>query len=242
MAGRPRRGEAPRPRRQRLRHLRRLLLPGPGAGRGGRRRHRDGRGDVPHEVRLEGHDRPPARRVPRVEDHAGRAFANTKIEFIWNTVVDEILGDDAVTGARRCATSRPARRATIAADGVFMAIGHDPNTALFARPARRRRGRLHHRARAARPRPSVPGRVRRRRRHRPHVPPGGHGGGPGCKAAIDAERFLDRGTPRGVAEARRECPRRALRSGTWWRRSRAAAASEPDGNLKEHRRWRTSVR
>ena len=57
--------------RLRVRHLRRLLLPGPGA-RGGRRwRLGDGGGDLPHEVRLQGDDRPSARRVPRIEDHAG---------------------------------------------------------------------------------------------------------------------------------------------------------------------------
>src|SRR6187399_3248392 len=50
-----------------------------------------------------------------------RVFANEKIEVLWNTVLDEIVGDDAVTGETR----------TIAADGVFMAIGHDPTTALF---------------------------------------------------------------------------------------------------------------
>ena len=37
----------------------------------GRRRHRDGGGDLPHEVREQGHDRAPPRRVPRLEDHAG---------------------------------------------------------------------------------------------------------------------------------------------------------------------------
>ena len=41
--------------------------------RGRRRRLRDGGGHVPHQVRDQGHDRPPARRVPRIEGHAGRA-------------------------------------------------------------------------------------------------------------------------------------------------------------------------
>ena len=57
--------------RLRVRDVRRLLLPRPRARRGRRRRLGDGGGDVPHEVRVQGHDRPPARRVPRIEDHAG---------------------------------------------------------------------------------------------------------------------------------------------------------------------------
>jgi len=59
-----------------------------------------------------------------------RVFANEKIEVLWNTVLDEIVGDDAVTGAvaRDVVTGE---KRTIAADGVFMAIGHDPTTALF---------------------------------------------------------------------------------------------------------------
>ena len=60
VARHPRRGAAPRPRRQRVRHLRRVLLPRPRADGGGRRRLRDGGGHVPHEVRLEGHDRAPS--------------------------------------------------------------------------------------------------------------------------------------------------------------------------------------
>jgi thioredoxin reductase (NADPH) len=59
-----------------------------------------------------------------------RVLANEKIEVLWNSVLDEILGEDAVTGAvaRDVVTGETH---TIAADGVFMAIGHDPTTALF---------------------------------------------------------------------------------------------------------------
>jgi thioredoxin reductase (NADPH) len=59
-----------------------------------------------------------------------RVFANDKIDVMWNTVLDEIVGDDAVTGAvARDVVTGETR--TIAADGVFMAIGHDPTTSLF---------------------------------------------------------------------------------------------------------------
>jgi thioredoxin reductase (NADPH) len=59
-----------------------------------------------------------------------RVFANEKIEVLWNTVLEEIVGDDAVTGAvARDVVTGETR--TIATDGVFMAIGHDPTTSLF---------------------------------------------------------------------------------------------------------------
>jgi thioredoxin reductase (NADPH) len=61
---------------------------------------------------------------------AERALAHDKIDVIWNTVVEEVLGDDTVTGVRirNVATGEVSEFAT---DGVFVAIGHDPNTALF---------------------------------------------------------------------------------------------------------------
>ena len=60
---------AARPRCHVLRHLRRRLLSRP-RGRGGRRRRLgDGGSALPDEVRVQGHDRAPARRVPRLADH-----------------------------------------------------------------------------------------------------------------------------------------------------------------------------
>ncbi len=59
-----------------------------------------------------------------------RAFAHPKIEFVWDTVVDDILGADVVSGVRlrNLKTQAVVDRPT---DGVFVAIGHIPNTALF---------------------------------------------------------------------------------------------------------------
>jgi thioredoxin reductase (NADPH) len=59
-----------------------------------------------------------------------RAFANPKINFVWNSVVDDILGDDKVTGLalRDTATGDTSK---LEVGGVFVAIGHDPNTSLF---------------------------------------------------------------------------------------------------------------
>jgi thioredoxin reductase (NADPH) len=60
-----------------------------------------------------------------------RAFAHPKISFIWDTVIEDILGDGVVTGVRlrNLKTQEVSERPT---DGVFVAIGHTPNTALFA--------------------------------------------------------------------------------------------------------------
>ncbi|MBD8011797.1 thioredoxin-disulfide reductase [Microbacterium sp. NPDC077391] len=58
-----------------------------------------------------------------------RAFANEKIEFVWNSTVDEILGGDSVTGVRLRSTVDDSTR-ELAVDGVFVAIGNDPRTHL----------------------------------------------------------------------------------------------------------------
>jgi thioredoxin reductase (NADPH) len=59
-----------------------------------------------------------------------RARANDKIEWITNAVVDEVLGGDKMTGVRLRDTET-GEISEIAADGLFVAIGHDPNTKLF---------------------------------------------------------------------------------------------------------------
>ena len=59
-----------------------------------------------------------------------RAFKNDKIEFVWNARVVDILGEDTVTGVVLEDTETGARR-DFRTDGVFLAIGHDPATALF---------------------------------------------------------------------------------------------------------------
>ena len=59
-----------------------------------------------------------------------RAFANDKITFVWDSVVDEILGEDRVEGVRlrNVVTDEVT---DLPATGVFVAIGHRPNTELF---------------------------------------------------------------------------------------------------------------
>jgi thioredoxin reductase (NADPH) len=59
-----------------------------------------------------------------------RAFANDKIEFVWDSVVDEVLGDVQVAGAR-LRNVKTGEMSEVAAGGIFVAIGHSPNTQLF---------------------------------------------------------------------------------------------------------------
>ncbi len=59
-----------------------------------------------------------------------RAQANGKISFVTNAVVEEVLGEPTVTGVRLRDT-RSGETSEIPADGIFVAIGHDPTTALF---------------------------------------------------------------------------------------------------------------
>ena len=61
-----------------------------------------------------------------------RARENEKVEFVFNSTIDEVLGTDEgrVTGVRLRNTVTD-ETSEIEADGIFVAIGHDPTTALF---------------------------------------------------------------------------------------------------------------
>jgi thioredoxin reductase (NADPH) len=59
-----------------------------------------------------------------------RVRANDKIELVLNKVVDEVLGEEKVTAVRLEDTAT-GELSTLEADGLFVAIGHDPNTGLF---------------------------------------------------------------------------------------------------------------
>ena len=59
-----------------------------------------------------------------------RAYANPKIEFLWDTVVDDLVGAESLEGAvvRNVHTGKTSM---LAVTGLFVAIGHRPNTDLF---------------------------------------------------------------------------------------------------------------
>jgi len=60
-----------------------------------------------------------------------RAFANDRITFRWDSVVTEVLGDTKVSGVR-VRNVVTGEEDVLPVTGVFVAIGHEPNTALFA--------------------------------------------------------------------------------------------------------------
>lgn len=120
-----------------------------------------------------------------------RLFAHPKIEVIWDHTVEEIIGAGTpavVTGARLRNVKTGAER-TIAVEGVFVAIGHDPATALF-------RGKLdmdeegYIRTVPGTAQTSVPGVFAagdvQDRVYRQAVT----AAGTGCMAALEAEKFL----------------------------------------------------
>jgi thioredoxin reductase (NADPH) len=59
-----------------------------------------------------------------------RGFANEKISFIWDSVVEEIVGDGKVE-AVRTRNVKTDETSEFATDGVFIYIGHYPNTSIF---------------------------------------------------------------------------------------------------------------
>ncbi len=62
-----------------------------------------------------------------MQDHA---LGNEKINVLYSTVVEDVLGDDAVTGVR-VRNVKDDTTTEIDLDGVFVAIGHNPNTSIF---------------------------------------------------------------------------------------------------------------
>jgi len=59
-----------------------------------------------------------------------QVFANEKINFVWNSVVVDILGNDRVEGVR-LRNVQTGEESTLATDAVFVAIGHKPNNDVF---------------------------------------------------------------------------------------------------------------
>jgi len=59
-----------------------------------------------------------------------RARANEKIEWLTSSVIEEVIGEQKMTGVR-VRNTRTDEVSELPADGLFVAIGHDPNTKLF---------------------------------------------------------------------------------------------------------------
>jgi thioredoxin reductase (NADPH) len=120
-----------------------------------------------------------------------KAFRNEKIEFIWDSAVEEIVGEQetGVTGVRlRNLKSR--EQDILACSGVFVAIGHKPNTELF-------KGQLemdqigYIRTSGRSTATNVPGVFACGDVQDAHYRQAVTAAGTGCMAALDAEKFLD---------------------------------------------------
>jgi thioredoxin reductase (NADPH) len=59
-----------------------------------------------------------------------RAFDHPKIDFLWDSVIEEVVGDGQVAGAK-VRNLKTEQTSQVPAGGVFVAIGHTPNTSLF---------------------------------------------------------------------------------------------------------------
>jgi thioredoxin reductase (NADPH) len=117
-----------------------------------------------------------------------RAFAHEKIDFVWDSVVEEVLGDGQVAGAR-IMNLKTGQASELAAGGVFVAIGHSPNTRLFEGQLEMSQGYLA--VQEPSTRTSVEGVFAAGDvvdfSYRQAITAAGMG----CKAAMDAERFLE---------------------------------------------------
>ena len=60
-----------------------------------------------------------------------RAFANPKVRFVWDSQVTELLGEDRLTAAR-IRDTRTGEQSVLELGGLFVAIGHEPRSELFA--------------------------------------------------------------------------------------------------------------
>ncbi|MDP2654170.1 MAG: thioredoxin-disulfide reductase [Candidatus Omnitrophota bacterium] len=117
-----------------------------------------------------------------------RLLANKKIEVIWNTVLLEVLGDRMITGAR-VKNVKTNQESTLEAEGLFYAIGHQPNTAfLDGQVELDETGYI--KTQPGSTRTSIPGVFAcgdvQDKTYRQAVT----AAGTGCMAALDAERYL----------------------------------------------------
>jgi thioredoxin reductase (NADPH) len=78
------------------------------------------------------HRRDALRSEKILQDHLFQKEKDGKVKIMWNHVADEVLGDDTGVNALRVrSTTNESETTDVDLDGVFIAIGHSPNTALF---------------------------------------------------------------------------------------------------------------
>ena len=117
-----------------------------------------------------------------------RALKNPKIRFIWDSAVEDVLGEEAVEGLK-LRNLKTGQTQTLAVQGMFVAIGHQPNTDIFKGQIEMdKQGYIIQRENTMTNIPGVfaAGDVTDHR-YRQAVTAAGDG----CRAAIDAERWLE---------------------------------------------------
>jgi thioredoxin reductase (NADPH) len=118
-----------------------------------------------------------------------KALANDKIKVYFNTVVEDVLGGEAVTGIR-IRDTEAGKVAELDLDGIFIAIGHNPNTGIFE-------GQVdldaqgYVRTRPGTSRTNVPGVFACGDVQDPVYRQAVTASGSGCMAAMEAEKYLD---------------------------------------------------
>ena len=113
---------------------------------------------------------------------------NPKIEFVWDSVISELVGDGKLKGAK-VKNVKTGEESFVEAGGVFVAIGHTPNTSLFEDQLELDGGYI--KTAGETTETSVPGVFAAGDvvdyRYRQAITAAGMG----CEAAMDAERWLE---------------------------------------------------
>jgi thioredoxin reductase (NADPH) len=117
-----------------------------------------------------------------------RAIDNPKIDFLWNSVITELVGDQKLSGAK-VRNVKTGEESLVNAGGAFVAIGHTPNTSLFEDQLELDAGYI--KTAGDTTETSVPGVFAAGDvvdyRYRQAITAAGMG----CEAAMDAERWLE---------------------------------------------------
>ena len=121
-----------------------------------------------------------------------RALASEKMTFLWNSVVEEVLGDDVITGLRLRDTVTGEGR-EVAVGGMFVAIGHDPNTAFLRGQIDLKENGYVRLPMPWRTETNVPGVFAAGDVMDDYYRQAVSAAGTGCMAALEAERFLAHG-------------------------------------------------
>ena len=128
-----------------------------------------------------------------------RAFSNPKIEFIWNSVVSDILGENRVEGVK-VKNIQNGEESVIKCEAIFIAIGNKPNTDIFKGQVELDEigyVKLHNGMETSVRGVFAAGDVHDYK-YRQAITAAGYG----CMAAMEAIRFIEEGIPEKLAEAR----------------------------------------